>query len=163
MVCYDCEKVKGLFKSRSTGYKLVCGGCYDKRRDALGLLKPNNSEFGLRIGKYVTGFKPYKLTDGNLKYVEDHKNFDHKGSRGIWIESPRQENEILGRMGNRIAEKGDMIMGHKFGYDGPGEGSDTPEYKEPASKTREVYERTRATMAEVGLEQKDLKEITKTN
>ncbi len=156
--CNRCGEGKGTYRGRCTKMKMVCSDCYDILRKEYGF-EHEMEGYSTRIGR-STDFESYKLTDGNLKYVEHMENFDHE-NRGIWIESKRQEQDVLKRMGNRFAERGDNIQGHRFGYDGPGEGADRPEYKETHEKTQAFFEQARANAATVGLEDKDLKELTK--
>jgi len=57
-------------------------------------------------------FRRYHLENGNLSKVESHENFVvENGRRGVWIDSKRQEKEILDKMGCRFGEVGDKLSG----------------------------------------------------
>jgi len=108
--------MRSSYRSNLTGNIKRCSKCDDIARDKVGIKRTGFAQ--VAKGKAGVDFKPYWLANGPLSRVEQDPNFDHD-NRKIYIKTKRHEKDVMKQMDSHFGETGEMVQGHKLGYDKP--------------------------------------------
>jgi len=115
-VCPDCGEGRAHVKSNLTGNIFRCSTCDDVAREATGIKRDGFAM--VAKGRGGVDFKPYWLNSGPLCRVEDDPHFNHE-TRQIHVNTRKHERDIMKRMDSHFGETGELVQGHKLGYDKP--------------------------------------------